>query len=134
MLFRRSAPRISVDWRQALVENSASIEELMIAVSALNKGRAAITIEDWFLELPDKFRLVLETPETWQPKLPYRLEPKASVKWHYPNEQARRDLARQQQPADTPLRAGVQCGSEAIYAQWPFVLAGTESGEATPKT
>jgi hypothetical protein len=134
MLFRRRASRISVEWRQALVENAASIEELMIAVSAINKGRAAITIESWFLELPDKFRLVLERPESWQPKLPYRLEPKASVKWHYPNEQVRRDLARYQQPADTPVRAGVQSGSEAIYGQWPFLLADTESGEATPIT
>jgi hypothetical protein len=117
-----------------LVENSASIEQLMIAVSAINKGRAAITIENWFLELPDKFRLVLDRPEIWQPTLPYRLEPKASVKWHYPNEQVRRDLARQQQPADTALRAGVQSGSEAIYGQWPFTLADTESGEATPLT
>ena len=106
----------------------------MIAVSAINKGRAAITIENWFLELPDTFRLVLESPETWQPKLPYRLERKASVKWHYPNEQVRRDLARRQQPAGTPLRAGVQSGSEAIYGRWPFTLADTESGEATPMT
>jgi hypothetical protein len=133
MLFRRS-PRISVEWRQALVEGTDSIEEPMIAVSAINKGRAAITIENWFLELPDKVRLVLDRPEMWQPKLPYRLEPKASVKWHYPNEQVRRDLARQQQPADTPLRAGVQWGIEAIYGQWPFRLADTASGEATPIT
>jgi hypothetical protein len=133
MLFRRS-PRISVEWRQALVEGTDSIEEPMIAVSAINKGRTVITIENWFLELPDKFRLVLDRSEIWQPKLPYRLEPKASVKWHYPNEQVRRDLARQQQPADTPLRAGVQWGSETTYAEWLFRLADTASGEATPIT
>lgn len=79
--WQRSGPVVAVDVIQGLPTYGDHVGDPVTCVSAVNSGRAPVTVTSWGLELPDGQTMFVKHPFPGSDSLPYRLEEGASGAW-----------------------------------------------------
>jgi hypothetical protein len=93
-LWRRSGPRIKVDWKYHYPMYGGNMGPAHIGVTATNKGRGAATISSWGLRVRgEDSRLVDIPPTPGLLPLPHRIEPHDSASWMMPCANIARTMA-----------------------------------------
>jgi hypothetical protein len=94
-LWRRTGPQVKVRYGHSYpVFEGRPSPEHHLSVTAANTGRSATTVQGWGFQIDGTDATVVTLqPEMWQPRLPYRLEPHASVSWHMKVSELQQSLA-----------------------------------------
>jgi hypothetical protein len=80
--WRQSGAVVNVTVRTAMPTYGDQVGEPHVQVTAANKGRSAVTVNNWGLKLPDDRHMAITEPVPWSAPLPHRLEPGASASWY----------------------------------------------------
>jgi hypothetical protein len=97
--------------------------EHYVEVKAVNRGRAAVTIQTWGIELPGGNNIFATEPLLFSERLPARVEPHSSASFHMAGDAIREHAATQGIPF-TKMRPWVQPASgKRVYAKTRVPLA-----------
>jgi hypothetical protein len=75
----RSGPQIDLSISNQFPTDGDKLGDHLVALTVVNMGRAATTIEAWGIQLPDKSNVIPWNCPQWFVQLPHRLEPHSSV-------------------------------------------------------
>jgi hypothetical protein len=82
--WRASGPMISVKVTQGILTYGASVGDMVTIVTAINRGRAPVTVRTWGLRLPDGQTMFVPEPVPGSNAIPYRLDQGSSADWRVP--------------------------------------------------
>lgn len=92
--WRQSGPIVEVTACQGLpVTPGAGAGDWHLNVTAINKGRSPVTVNNFGLKLPDKRQMAILQRAPWSASLPHRLEPGSSAAWYIDTEAIKQSCA-----------------------------------------